>query len=188
MKTYLIPSLKLTLITSLIFGVLYPLLITGFAKVAAPNGGNGKEISVNDKVVGFEVIGQKFENPSYFNGRPSAVNYNAAATGGSNKGPSNADYLNVVEERIATFLRENSAVQKKDIPVDLLTASGGGLDPHISPTSAYVQVKRIARMRNINEIALRKLVDNSIERPLLNLFGPPTINVLKLNIALDKIN
>lgn len=188
MKTYLIPSLKLTLITVLFFGVLYPLLITGIAKFVAPNEGNGKQISVNGKVVGFEVIGQKFDDPSYFNGRPSAVDYDAAATGGSNKGPSNPDYLKVVEERIATFLKENPEVQKEDIPIDLITASGGGLDPHISPKSAYVQVRRIARLRNINEAVLRKLVDDSTEKPLFNLFGIPTINVLKLNIALDKLN
>jgi len=187
MKEYLFPSIKLTLLTAILFGVLYPLLITGIAKVAAPNNGKGKEILVNGKVVGFELIGQKFDDPTYFSSRPSAVEYNAAATGGSNKGSSNPEYLALVEERIVTILQQNPEVKREDIPVDLVTASGGGLDPHISPQAAYIQIKRIAKVRNLDEAKLKQLVDDHVEKPLLNLFGTSTVHVLKLNIALDKL-
>src|SRR6187455_2997339 len=133
MKNYLMIALKLTFLTVIIFGVLYPLFITGITKLVAPNGGKGEEITVNGKVVGFELIGQKFDDDRYFNSRPSAVDYNAASTGGSNKGPTNRDYLAQVQARIDTFLIHNPGVEKSQIPVDLITASGGGLDPHISP-------------------------------------------------------
>jgi K+-transporting ATPase ATPase C chain len=145
-------------------------------------------ISVNGKVVGFALIGQSFESDKYFHGRPSAVNYNAAATGGSNKGPTNPDYLKQVEERIEIFLKENPEVKREDIPVDLVTASGGGLDPHISLPAALVQVPRVARQRGISIVHLKALVIESAEDPLWNLFGPQKVNVLKLNLALDKLN
>jgi len=185
MKEYLVPSIKLTVVTAIIFGVLYPLLITGIAAVTAPNAGKGKEVVANGRVVGFELIGQKFEDPKYFNSRPSAVDYNAAATGGSNKGTANPEYLALVEERIANFLEQNPDVRKQDIPVDLVTASGGGLDPHISPQAAYLQVKRIAKARGLDEAVLKKLVESHIEQPLL--FGPKQVHVLKLNIALSNL-
>ena len=146
MKDHLIIGIKITLVTIVLFGVLYPLLITGIAKVIAPNNGNGEEITVNGKVVGFELIGQKFNEDRYFNSRPSAVDYNAAATGGSNKGPSNPEYLAVVQARIDTFLTHNPSVKREQIPVDLVTASGSGLDPHISPEAARIQVARVARV------------------------------------------
>ena len=125
--------LKMTFLTLIIFGILYPLFITGIAKLVAPNGGKGEEITVNGRVVGFELIGQKFDDDRYFNSRPSAVDYNAASTGGSNKGPTNPDYLAQVQARVDTFLLHNPSMKKEAIPVDLVTASGGGLDPHISP-------------------------------------------------------
>src|SRR6187397_2420012 len=149
MKTYWLIGLKITFVTVILFGVLYPLFITGIAKMVAPNGGRGEEILVNGKVVGFELIGQKFDDDKYFNSRPSAVDYNAAGTGGSNKGPTNPDYLAQVQARIDTFLIHNPGVEKSQIPVDLITASGGGLDPHISPEAARVQIARIAKVRNI---------------------------------------
>jgi K+-transporting ATPase ATPase C chain len=107
MKNYLMIALKMTFLTVIIFGILYPLLITGIAKLVAPNGGKGEEVTVNGKVVGFELIGQKFDDDRYFNSRPSAVDYNAASTGGSNKGPTNPDYLAQVQARIDTFLVHN---------------------------------------------------------------------------------
>jgi len=187
MKNYWLISIRLTLVTAILFGVLYPLAITGIAKIVAPNGGKGKEVSVNNNIVGFELIGQKFDDAKYFNSRPSAVDYNAASTGGSNKGPTNPEYLGLVEERINTFLKENPSVRKEDVPVDLVTASGGGLDPHISPHAAYVQVARIAKVRNIEEAKIRALVDDFVEKPLLNLLGTSTVHVLTLNIALDNL-
>ena len=186
MKTYWIIGLKITFVTVILFGVLYPLFITGIAKMVAPNGGRGEEIVVNGKVVGFELIGQKFDDDKYFNSRPSAVDYNAAATGGSNKGPTNPDYLAVVQTRIDAFLVHNPTAKKGDIPVDLVTASGGGLDPHISPAAAMIQVDRIARVRNVDRQKVQALVDEYTEHPLLGM-GTYRVHVLRLNIALDQL-
>ncbi len=180
-------ALKMTFLTVIIFGIVYPLLITGIAKLVAPNGGKGEELIVNGKVVGFELIGQKFDDDRYFNSRPSAVDYNAAATGGSNKGPTNPDYLAQVQARIDTFLVHNPSIKKEAIPVDLITASGGGLDPHISPAAAKVQIDRIARVRNVSTDKLNALVTEHTEGPFLGMFGPTRVHVLKLNVALDEL-
>lgn len=186
MNSFWITGIKLTLITLILFGVIYPLLITGIAKILAPDGGRGEQIMVDGKIVGFELIGQQFEADRYFNGRPSAVNYNAAATGGSNKGPSNPDYLAQVQARIDTFLAHNPEIEKERIPVDLVTASGGGLDPHISPSAARVQIPRIARVRKIDIAWLEELVQTHTENPAFGM-GPSRVHVLRLNIALDEL-
>lgn len=187
MKTYLITSLKITAFMIILFGVVYPMMITGLAKLIAPNEGNGAIIEVNGKTVGFEMIGQSFMSDKYFNSRPSAVGYNAASTGGSNKGPTNPDYLIQVEERITNFLKQNPDVKREDVTVDMVTASGGGLDPHISIQAAEIQIYRIAKGRNINEADVKDLVNQYIERPFLNILGPQKVHVLKLNIALDNL-
>ena len=187
MKGHLMIALKMTFLTLIIFGILYPLFITGIAKLVAPNGGKGEEITVNGRVVGFELIGRKFDDDRYFNSRPSAVDYNAASTGGSNKGPTNPDYLAQVQARVDTFLLHNPSMKKEAIPVDLVTASGGGLDPHISPAAAKVQIDRIARVRNVSVDKLNALVTEHIEGPFLGMFGPARIHVLRLNIALDQL-
>ncbi len=187
MKQHFLPCLKMTFITMLLFGGVYPLAITGIAKLTASNGGQGAIIEANGKIAGFEIVGQSFVSGKYFNGRPSAVGYNAAATGGSNKGPTNPEYLATVEERIKDFLEKNPQVNQKDIPVDLITASGGGLDPHISPAAAEIQIPRIAVTRGINETVLRQLVKEHTEVPLFGLLGTYKVNVLKINLALDKI-
>ena len=183
MKKNLIISLKLTLVMIIICAVLYPLLVAGIGKVT-PGSGKGKTVSVNGKVVGYENVGQKFTDDKYFNGRPSAVEYNAAGSAGSNKGPSNPDYIQVVKDRIDTFLIHNPGIKKEEIPADLVTASGSGLDPHISPAAAYVQVKRIAAVRGIPADKVRTLVDQHITKTIL---GPSVVNVLKINIALDEL-
>lgn len=183
MKKNLLISLKLTLIMLVICSVLYPLLIAAVGK-ATPGSGKGKTISVNGKVVGYELIGQKFTDDKYFWGRPSAVDYNAAGSAGSNKGPSNPDYLQIVKDRIDTFLVHNPGIEKEEIPADLVTASGSGLDPDISPASAYVQVKRIATTRQLPEEKIKDLVDLHVKKGAL---GPSKVNVLKLNIALDEL-
>ncbi|HSZ25199.1 MAG TPA: potassium-transporting ATPase subunit C [Cytophagaceae bacterium] len=175
MRTHILPALKLTLLCILFFVVLYPALIWGIAVVAAPDGGKGD----------LENVGQSFTSDHYFWSRPSAVNYNGAGSGGSNKGPSNPDYLKTVQERIDTFLVHNPKVKKAEIPSELVTASGSGLDPHISPNAAKVQIPRIASVRGLSEERLIKLVDENTHKPLLGLFGTSTINVLKLNKALD---
>lgn len=181
---YFLPSLKLTLLTMLLFGVIYPLVITGIAKLL-PSHGEGQTIEVDGKIVGFEVIGQSFTSEKYFNSRPSAVNYNAASTGGSNKGPANPEYLQQAEQRISDFLKQNPEVKREDVPVDFITASGGGLDPHISTQAALIQIPRIAKARGISEDALKKLVDQYTSHPFFGL-APATVHVLKLNIALDQ--
>lgn len=173
--------------TLILFGLVFPLLILGIGQLF-PHQSNGLPIYKNGKLIGFENIGQKFTDPKYFWGRPSAVDYNAASTGGSNKGPTNPDYLKQVQDRIDTLLKYNPDIRKSDIPSDLVTASGGGLDPHISPQAAFIQIPRIAKERNLGKSALRKLVDEHIESPLLGLFGPKRINVLKLNLALDSLS
>jgi len=183
MKKNLLISLRLSLVMIILCAVLYPLLIAAIGK-ATPGGGKGKTFSVNGKVVGYELIGQKFTDDKYFWGRPSAVDYNAAGSAGSNKGPSNPDYLKIVQDRIDTFLIHNPGIKKEEIPADLVTASGSGLDPDISPASAYVQVKRIAAIRNVPENKVRTLVRQHIEGTIL---GPSVVNVLKLNIALDSL-
>ncbi|NOT50920.1 MAG: K(+)-transporting ATPase subunit C [Chitinophagaceae bacterium] len=183
MKKNLLISLKMTLVMIILCAVLYPLLIAGIGK-ATPGGGKGKTVSVNEKVVGYENIGQKFTDDKYFQGRPSAVDYNAAGSAGSNKGPSNPDYLQIVKDRIDTFLVHNPGVKKEEIPADLVTASGSGLDPHITSASAYIQVKRVAAIRNLSEEKVKVLVDQQIEKMIL---GPSVVNVLKLNIALDNL-
>jgi K+-transporting ATPase ATPase C chain len=186
MKKYLLPSLKLTLVLIIICSVLYPLFIAGVAKFA-PGGGKGETLSVNGKVVGYANIGQKFTDDKYFWSRPSAVDYNAAGSAGSNKGPTNPDYLKQVLDRIDSFLVHNPSVKKADIPSELVTASGSGLDPDLSPQGAYVQVARIAKTRNISEEKIKALVAQQIQKPFLGLFGPEKVNFLKLNIELDKL-
>lgn len=183
MKKYILPSLKLTLVFIIICSVIYPLLIAAAAKLA-PGGGKGETVSVNGKVVGYKNIGQKFNGDKYFQGRPSAVDYNAAGSAGSNKGPTNPDYLKQVEERIDSFLAHNPTIKRNEIPADLVTASGSGLDPDITPQAAYVQVARIAKARNIGEEKIRSLVDTSVQRPVL---GIERVNVLAINIQLDQL-
>ena len=186
MKTQLLPALKLTFLCLVLFAVIYPLIILGFAQFA-PNKGKVQFIEKNGKVVGAENIGQKFTEDRYFYSRPSAVNYNAAGSGGSNKGPSNPDYLKDVQARIDTFMVHNPSVQKADIPSELVTASGSGLDPHISPQAAVIQIDRIAKIRNLSKDKLTQLVENQTNKPLLGIFGTETVNVLKLNISLDEL-
>ena len=186
MKQYILPSIKLTLVLLIICSLIYPLFIMIVGK-AAPGGGDGETIKVNGKVIGYALIGQNFTNDKYFWSRPSAVNYNAVSSAGSNKGPTNPDYLKTVQDRIDTFLVHNPGVDKKDIPAELVTASGSGEDPDLSPAAAKVQIKRIASIRHIDEAQLNKLVDEHTDSPLLGFLGPSKVNVLKLNIALDEL-
>ena len=184
MRKYILPSLKLTAVFIILCSVIYPLLIAGIGKLT-PGQGNGETLSLNGKVVGYANIGQHFSADKYFWSRPSAVSYNAAGSGGSNKGPSNQDYLKDVQAHIDSFLVHNPGVKKEDIPAELVTYSGSGLDPDLSPTGAKVQVKRVAAARHLSEDKLNDLVDRYREKPLLGIFGPSKVNVLKLNIALD---
>ena len=186
MKNHISPAIRLTLVLLVLLSVVYPLGIAGLAKLA-PGGGDGVTVSANGKIVGYALIGQKFTEDRYFNSRPSAVGYNAAGSGGSNKGPSDPDYLKDVQARIDTFLVHNPGVAKADIPSELVTASGSGLDPDLSPAAAKIQVARIARVRGLPAERLTQLVDEQTKGPLLGLFGPAKVNVLALNIALDAL-
>ena len=186
MKKYVWPSIKLTIVFIILCAVLYPLFIAAVAKLA-PGGGKGETVSVDGKIVGYANIGQKFTDDKYFQGRPSAVDYNAAGSAGSNKGPSNPDYLKLVQERVDSFLVHNPSIKKEEIPAELVTASGSGLDPDLSPMGAKVQVKRIAAVRKLEESKIINLIDKQTEKPLMGMFGPPKVNVLKLNIELDKL-
>ncbi|QKZ13431.1 K(+)-transporting ATPase subunit C [Spirosoma sp. KUDC1026] len=186
MKTNLIPAIRLTVVMLILTSVIYPLVVAGIAKLA-PGGGKGVTVEAKGRVVGYALIGQKFTDDRYFNSRPSAVEYNAAGSAGSNKGPSNPDYLKTVQARIDTFLVHNPTVTKADIPAELVTASGSGLDPDLSPAAAKIQVARIAKVRGLSAERLNQLVDANTSGPLLGLFGPSTVNVLKLNVALDQI-
>lgn len=185
MKQHILPALRLTLVCVIFFCGVYTLVIWGIAQ-AAPAKGGGETVSTKGKVVGYDLEGQAFTQDKYFWSRPSAVAYNAAGSGGSNKGPSNLDYLKDVQTHIDSFLAHNPGIRKEDIPAELVTYSGSGLDPDLSPAGAKVQVKRVAAARKWPEEKLLALVDRYTEKPLLGLFGPQKVNVLKLNIALDE--
>ena len=185
MKKHLFPAGILTLVFIAILGGIYPLLIAGIAKFA-PGGGKGETLTVKGKVVGYANEGQKFTLDKYFYSRPSAVGYNAAGSGGSNKGPSDSAYLKGVAAAIDTFMVHNPTVKKEEIPADLVTASASGLDPNISVQGALVQVNRIAKVRNLAPDKVLALVNAHVEKPLLGILGPEKVNVLKLNIALDE--
>jgi potassium-transporting ATPase KdpC subunit len=186
MKKYIIQSVRLTLVLLVLLCVVYPISIALAGKFSKGNGG-GEKIIKNGKVVGYALLGQSFTKPEYFWGRPSVVAYNAAGSAGSNKGPSNPDYLKEVSNRIDTLLKYNPTIKKGDIPADMVTASGSGLDPNISEQGAIIQIKRIAAYRKIDERKIAELVVANTQKPLLGLFGPTAVNVLKLNLALDEL-
>jgi potassium-transporting ATPase KdpC subunit len=175
---------------TVITGVVYPLAVTGVAQVLFPRQANGSLIKEGDKVVGSSLIGQAFEDPKYFWGRPSATNpgppYDASSSTGSNLGPTNPDLAKAIQERVAA-LKEADPDNTAPIPIDLVTASGSGLDPHISIAAAEYQSGRVARMRTQALERVHKLIAEHTEQRTLGLLGEPRINVLELNRALDKL-
>lgn len=182
MKNNIIPAIRLTFVCLVFFCGIYTLTIYGISKLAL------ESISFTKNNSGFYAnVGQSFTSDKYFNSRPSAVGYNAAGSGGSNKGPSNPDYLAEVQARIDTFLAHNPDIKKNNIPSDLVTASGSGIDPNISVQAAKVQVKRISKVRNISETTINQIIEQQTEKPLLGLFGTEKINALQLNLALDNL-
>ena len=183
------PAVIIFLLLTLITGVLYPLVITGIAQVIFPLQANGNLIEHDGKVVGSALIGQPFSSPGYFWGRLSAtssVPYNSGVSSGSNIGPTNPALIDEVKGRV-NALHAADPANMKPIPVDLITSSGSGLDPDISVASAQYQVPRIARERNLSESDLTGLVAQQTERQQFGLFGEPRVNVLKLNLALEKL-
>ena len=191
MFTYFKPALILFTLMTLLTGVAYPLLVTGLAHLVFPQQASGSLITNHGgNVVGSNLIGQAFGNPSYFWGRPSATSpypYNAGASSGSNLGPTNPVLMDIMKARIDS-LQAADPDNKAAIPVDLITTSASGLDPHISPAGADYQVSRIAKLRNIAPEKLRELVRAHTEERQWRLFGEPRVNVLALNLALDTIH
>jgi len=187
MKSQLRPALTLFVLLTLLAGVVYPALVTGVAQGVFPRQANGSILKKGDTSVGSVLIGQAFDDPRYFWGRPSAtdpVPYNAGSSTGSNRGPTNPDLLKDLADR-AKALREAHPDQDGPVPADLVTASASGLDPHISPASAEYQVTRVAKARGKSVAEIRKLVTAHTEGRTLGVLGEPRVNVLKLNIALD---
>jgi K+-transporting ATPase ATPase C chain len=195
MKEHFLPSIKLTVVCLIFFSGIYTLIVYAAAQLAHNHGegfivSNPQKINTSPLQKGYfySNIGQSFTKDKYFWSRPSAVGYNAMGSGASNLAPSSISLIDtLIPNRIDTFLKHNPGVNKADIPVDLLTASGSGLDPDISVDAAKIQVKRIAAVRHIPEQRLLQLVTDNTEKPLWGLFGPSYINVLKLNIALDNL-
>lgn len=184
MKNHIVSAFRLTLVMLVVAGI-YLGIVYGVSKVL-PTHGNAELINYKGQKF-YANIGQEFRSEKYFHGRPSAVNYNAAGSAGSNKGPSNEEYLETVQKRIDTLRMKNPEMERMKIPVELATASGSGLDPDISEEGALYQARRIAKARDLSEEQIRNLINHQTEKPLLGLFGPSKINVLKLNIALDQL-
>ncbi|MBU6482553.1 MAG: potassium-transporting ATPase subunit KdpC [Nitrospirae bacterium] len=187
MRTQLRPALVALVALTLITGLLYPLVITGLAQMFFPRQANGSLILIDGKPVGSSLIGQPFDEPKYFWGRPSATSpfsYNAAASSGSNLGPTNDALIKAVQARI-DVLKDVDPGNILPVPVDLVTASGSGLDPHISLAAAEYQVRRVARVWGLDETVVRRLMAQHTERRQLGVLGEPRVNVLTLNLALD---
>jgi len=180
MKNF-ITSIKVFIVFSVLLGLLYPLAIAGIAQATMKDKANGSLIVKNGQVVGSNLIGQTFDKPEYFNSRPSAVDYNASASGASNLGPSSKKLIARVKETI-----NNEKLGDKNIPADSVLTSASGLDPHISVENAKLQIARISKIRNISKSELEKLVSKNTDHDFIGIWGQPGVNVLKLNIALDK--
>ena len=181
-------AVKVTILMALVTGVVYPLLVTGLARAIFPRQSGGSLIRSNGKTIGSELIGQRFTRPEYFHGRPSAAGndgYDGLSSGGSTLGPTNQKLIDRVRDDAKKFRDENPTF-KGPLPADLVTASGSGLDPDISPASAEAQVDRVAAARHISPDAVRKLVADNTEDRQFGVLGEPRVNVLKLNLALDR--
>ncbi len=178
MKTAL-QSLRIYIVLSLLTGIIYPLAMTGVAQLLFPKQANGSRIIENGKLIGSDLLAQKFESPKYFWPRPSTADYATVPSGASNKGPTSADLKKTIDERRAKF--------GADAPIDMLTASGSGLDPQISPEAARMQIQRVGAARHMSIQKVSEIVDQTTESPQLGFLGEPRVNVLRLNRALDQL-
>jgi len=184
----ILPGLRIKLFMTVLLGIGYPLALTGICQILFPHQANGSLVTAGDKVVGSELIGQSFTRPEYFEPRPSAAGadgYDAANSSGSNYGPTNQKLIDRVKASIEKFRKDNPEYTQP-VPADLLTASSSGLDPHISPDSAQAQAPRVAKAREVSTDQVNRLIAQFTDDPDLGLLGEPRVNVLKLNLALDR--
>lgn len=186
MKTQLRPALTIFALLTFVTGVIYPLAVTGVAQLVFPHQANGSLVTINGKTYGSELIGQQFDDPKYFWGRLSAVNYDSSTSSGSNYGPMNPALIEAVQARIDA-LKAADPDNTLPIPVDLVTASGSGLDPHISVDAALYQISRVASSRGLSEADVIALVNQYTDGRQFGFLGEPRVNVLLLNLALDGI-
>ncbi len=211
MRRQLLPAIMMMIIFTVVLGIIYPLVVTGIAQGAFSDRANGSKMQVNGTVVGSKLLGQTFTKANYFHGRPSAAGAAAAGSdatdpddesqtvpndpkdlsqaisSGSNYGPTNPDFLDLVEERASAYREENGLARDAEVPVDAVTASGSGLDPHISVANARMQARRVARIRGIRLAAVNRLIDESTDGRSFGFLGEPGVNVLRLNVALDRL-
>jgi K+-transporting ATPase ATPase C chain len=173
---------------SLLTGLIYPLFMTGIIQTAIPEKASGSLVVMEGRIIGSELIGQNFSGPGYFHGRPSAVGYMANGSGGSNLGPTSNKLMEETQKRIEYVRLENELSSDIPVPADLVLTSGSGLDPHISAEGAMLQVPRIAKSRGLPELEVRTLVNQSVEPIYLGTFGQDRVNVLRLNIGLDRLS
>ena len=181
-------SIKFTLAMCVVLFVGYVLVLRLVAWVASPNDGEAALVEYNGKVVGAANVGQAFTDSVYFWGRPSNVDYNGGGSGGSNKATTNPEHLAGVEQRVQDFLAAHPYLSRAEVPAEMVTASGSGLDPDISPRGAQAQVRRVAEARGLDIATVRHLVDSLTQKPWLGLFGTEKVNVLRLNVALEELN
>jgi K+-transporting ATPase ATPase C chain len=199
MRRQLLPAVMMMVVFTVLLGIAYPLVVTGVAQGAFSDQANGSKLEVNGKVVGSKLLGQTFSKAKYFHGRPSAAGAAAAGapdadakdlsqdiSSGSNWGPTNPDLLAAVQERAVAYRSENRLAKDAEVPVDAVTASGSGLDPHISLANARVQANRVARARRISLADVNRLIDANTDGRSLGFLGEPGVNVLELNVALDQ--
>jgi K+-transporting ATPase ATPase C chain len=192
-QTYIRPAVVITLLLTVLTGLIYPGIVTALAQIIFPYQANGSLHTINRKVIGSDLIGQYWTSPRYFHGRPSAtINpatgtpepYAADNSAASNQGPTNKNLIDSVQQRVQQLQKENPGVP---VPADLVTSSGSGLDPDITPAAAYFQVPRVAHERGLNQEAVKQLVDQNTQSRFLFIFGEPHVNVLQLNLALDQL-
>ena len=190
MKTLFVPALKVLVIMTVMTGLVYPLTLTGISQLIFPSRSNGSMVYRDGQIIGSELIGQKFDSSIYFWPRPSAIDYNAIPSSGSNLGPASNKLKAQVEQRRELILKAYHIDHQSKIPIEMIAASASGLDPHISPEAALMQANRVASARNLNENQkdeLLQLISDLSEKPQILIFGQPRINVFKLNLALDNI-
>jgi len=181
----LLVAALMTVVTTVLFGIVYPLAMTGLAQAIFPAKANGQLIERSGRMIGSRIIGQTFSSPGYFHGRPSAAGagYDAANSGGTNLGPTSRKLVDAVKAAVEAAKKENPT---SPVPIDLVTSSASGLDPHVSPAAALFQAPRVARERGVGEADVRRMIEARVEGRQLGLFGEPRVNVLELNLALDE--